>query len=304
MPYWAPQRAGVPRPSGADENQTTSLGPGEQAVADPLTRAEQTLRGLGGLRGPARARAREEVIELCTPWARWEAARYRNRGESSDDLGQVAVVGLILAVDRYDPTRQVPFQRFAQPTITGELKKHFRDFGWSTHVTRHVQEVYQRLRRGEPELAQQLGHAPTDQELAEFLDLSNEDIVRARRGELAYRARSLNRPRFDDGEVGELVDDLGSLDPAIEMIADRDALRRALAVLPLRLRLVLSLRVVDELTQAGIADRLGVSQMHVSRLLTRALGLLRNHMLAGARPPLRAARPARVGRQPGRRAGA
>ena len=255
----------------------TTLAP---ATADQLTLADELLAELPALPQVEQTTTRQHVICLCAPWARREAARYRGTGESMDDLSQVAMVGLILAVDRFDPSRRVPFRHFALPTISGELKKHFRDKGWSMHVSRRVQELYQEVRTAEPEVAQTLGRTPTDRDLAEHLHLPDADVRAARQGELAFRARSLNRPTFGDGEAGELLDTVGGPDSSIESIADRDALRRSIALLPERLRTILAMRFVDEFTQCQIADKMGISQMHVSRLIARSLRLLRDHMEA------------------------
>jgi len=249
---------------------------------DPLNVAEELLQRLPSLPPAERASRRNDIIELCAPWARREASRYRGGSEPADDLAQVAVVGLILAVDRYDPNRGVPFRHFALPTITGELKKHFRDRGWSIRVSRQTQELYQEVRRVEPWLAQQLGHVPTEAELATHLGLPLDQIRQARAAALAYRTGSLNRPRFEDDDRDEVGDYVGGPDPAFDLVINHDALCRAIRVLPERLRAVVSMRFVDELTQCQIADKIGVSQMHVSRLLARAMRLLREHMLAEA----------------------
>jgi RNA polymerase sigma-B factor len=227
-----------------------------------------------------RIRLREEIIYSCMHMARREAGRYRHAGESMDDLVQVATVGLIHAVDRYDVSRGVPFRHFAIPTITGELKKHFRDKGWSVRVSRRVQELHQEVARAEPELAQRLCRTPTVADLANHLKLSERDVLAARGGAAAYRARSLNWRVQDDDDAVELGDLLGFEDRDLEGIADREALRQALRTLPQRLRYLLSLRFVENLTQAQIASQVGVSQMHVSRLISRALSTLRGHMLA------------------------
>jgi RNA polymerase sigma-B factor len=204
-----------------------------------------------------------------------------------EDLVQVATLGLILAVDRYDATRGISFRHFAMPTITGELKRHFRDKGWGIRVSRRLQESYQAVRRAEPELAQNLGRTPTVTDLADHLGLSTEDVEQAKDGAALYTTRSLNWPSKSEDEGGEVSDRLGSWDPNIEGLADRDALYRALALLPRRLREIVSLRFVDELTQVQIADKMGISQMHVSRLLGRSLTMLRRHMTA--EPPTRMA---------------
>jgi RNA polymerase sigma-B factor len=250
--------------------------------------ADVLLAALAGLKptDPARTRLRCAIISQCAVAARREATRYRTTGESLDDLVQVATVGLILAVDRFDPSRGIPFKHFALPTITGELKRHFRDKGWGVKVSRKVQELYQEVRRAEPELAQRLGRLPTTADLAEHLNISEDDVQEARRGEAVYTTRSLNWPAYGDDDMGELGERIGGLDPAIEAVADRDALHRAWPLLPKRLRDILTLRFVDELSQSQIADKMGISQMHVSRLITRSLTLLRRYMTAEARPAI------------------
>jgi len=229
---------------------------------------------------PTRVGLRDQVICQCAPEARREARRYRNTGEALEDLTQVAVLGLILAVDRYDPARGVAFKHFAIPTITGELKRHFRDRTWGVRVTRRVQELYREVRRAEPLLAQELGRTPSTTDLAASLSLSEEDVRLGRAGEAAYTTRSLNYPAFGEDGADEVGDRLGGPDLAIDFVADHDALQRAWPLLPERLRNILVLRFVDELPQRQIADKMGISQMHVSRLITRALTTLRRHMTA------------------------
>jgi RNA polymerase sigma-B factor len=245
------------------------------AVHHALTRLAAMSRG-----DPARDRLREQIICQCMVAARREAIRYRHTGESMEDLVQVAALGLIHAVDRFDPARGVPFRHFAIPTIVGELKRHFRDKGWSVRVSRRLQELHQEISRAEPELAQRLGRTPTVADLAEHLQRSREDVLAALGGGAAYRARSLNWRVYGDEDAIELTDLVAVEDRALEGVADRESLRQALRVLPDRLAHLLSLRFADNLTQAQIADKIGVSQMHVSRLINRALAILRRHMLA------------------------
>jgi len=248
------------------------------ADTDPLTLADADLAEMACLDATARLRTREKVICQCLGVARREALRYRNSGENVDDLIQVATVGLINAVDRFDPGRGVAFRHFAVPTITGELKRHFRDKGWSVRVTRRVQELYQEVSRAEPELAQRLGRTPTENDLADHLGLSTQDVRAARAASVAYSARSLDGPvGHDQHDLGELI---GAPDRDLDALPDRDALHRALATLSERQRTLLTLRYVDELTQTQIADKLGVSQMHVSRLLSQVIETLRRHMNA------------------------
>jgi RNA polymerase sigma-B factor len=245
------------------------------AAHHALTRLAAMSRG-----DPARDRLREQIICQCMVAARREAIRYRHTGESMEDLVQVAALGLIHAVDRFDPARGVPFRHFAIPTIVGELKRHFRDKGWSVRVSRRLQELHQEISRAEPELAQRLGRTPTVADLAEHLQRSREDVLAALGGGAAYRARSLNWRVYGDEDAIELTDLVAVEDRELEGVADRESLRQALRVLPDRLAHLLSLRFADNLTQAQIADKIGVSQMHVSRLINRALAILRRHMLA------------------------
>jgi len=230
---------------------------------------------------PARTRLRERLIRDTTPIAHGQAARYRRTSEPIDDLNQVAVLGLILAIDRFDASRKVAFRYFALPTITGELRRHFRDRTWSVRVTRRIQELSLAVRRRETELAQDLRRTPTEADLAADLGISTDDVRRARVGVAVYRAHSLNHPLAAkaDGPHIELGDVIGDLDHDLESVPDRDALRRALPVLPPRLLTILKLRFVDGLSQQQIADRVGVSQMHVSRLIARSVALLRSHLV-------------------------
>jgi RNA polymerase sigma-B factor len=229
---------------------------------------------------PTRARLREHIICRCAPAARREAMRYRNTGEPIDDLVQVATLGLILAVDRYDAGRGIPFRHFAVPTILGELRRHFRDKGWAVKVSRRMQELYQEVRAAEPMLAQRLQRLPTTADLAQHLQISEEEVRRAREGEAVHSARSLNWPGYGDDDVAEVGEVIGCLDKDIEAVADRDALHRAWPKLPERLRTMLTLRFVEEMSQSQIGDKLGISQMHVSRQLTRSLAMLRRLMSA------------------------
>jgi RNA polymerase sigma-B factor len=228
--------------------------------------------------GTERERLRTHIICVWMPSTRRAAARYRHSGEPMEDLVQVATVGLIEAVDRFDASRGTAFRNFAGATIAGELKHHFRDKGWSVRVSRRAQELHHEIRQVEPELTQRLGRVPTVADLAEHLDLT-EDEVRAARGVgNAYTARSLNWRADDEAaEIGEL---LGDEDSAIDLVADRESLRLAIRGLPETLKLVLALRFFENLTQSQIAGAIGVSQMHVSRLIRRAVAILRQHMLA------------------------
>ncbi len=253
-----------------------------QPSGDGWLAADPLLAAMAGLKpdDPQRASLRGEIICQCAREARREADRYRNTAEPLDDLFQVAIVGLILAVDRFDPGRGIPFKHFALPTITGELKRHFRDKTWGVKVSRRVQELHYVVRRAEPELAQRLGRLPTEADLAEHLQLSPDDVQAARQGAAMYTTWSLNRPLNGDDDLTELIERIGDPDSAIESVTDREALRRAWPLLPKRLRDIVTLRFVDELSQSQIADKMGISQMQASRLITRSLTLLRRYMTA------------------------
>jgi RNA polymerase sigma-B factor len=230
--------------------------------------------------GPAREKLRERIICAWLPVAHRAAGRYRHAGEPMEDLVQVATVGLIQAVDRFDVSRGIPFRNFAMPTILGELKRYFRDKGWSVSVSRRVQELHQQIHRAEPELAQRLRRMPTVADLAAHLKMSEAEVMAGRDVGPAYNARSLNRRAHDEGISVEIGDLIGREDRALDLIADRESLRAAVRALPSRLRLLVKLRFMDNRTQSQIAEQVGVSQMHVSRLIGRALAILRAHMLA------------------------
>ncbi len=216
--------------------------------------------------------AREQVVQRFLPLARQLARRYAGAGEPLEDLVQVASLGLVKAVDRFDPAREVAFSSFAVPTILGELKRHFRDKGWSVRVPRDLQELALRLDRTQEDLGRELGRAPTTAEVAKRLSVSEEDILEAREAAHAYRAVSLDRPRTDDDEGGPAVADaMGGDDPGFRRAEDAATVDQLLRVLAPREREVLRLRFSEDLTQQEIGDRIGVSQMHVSRLIRQAI---------------------------------
>lgn len=238
------------------------------------------LSGLEPEDTPGRRRVREEIIRASLPLAHRAARRFRGRGEPVEDLNQVATVGLIKAVDRFDADRGTPFTGFAMPTILGELKRYFRDRTWSVRVTRAQQELYLEVRKLVPEMAQRLGRSPSVADLAGHLGREVDEVRAAIDCGQAYVAMPLSTPVHDhDGAT--LADVLGAPDPAIERIADRQALREAITVLGERDREILRLRFVENRTQIDIAEKVGLSQMHVSRLIAAALRTLRNRMLDG-----------------------
>ena len=217
---------------------------------------------------------RTELVTAHMGLAEYLARRFTNRGEPLDDLVQVASLGLLKAVDRFDPERGLEFSTYATPTIVGELKRHFRDKGWAVRVPRRVQELHLRLGSVVSTLSQELGRSPTIGEIAQAASVSEEDVLEAIEAGHAYRFTSLDAPSGADDE-GTLASQLGSDDQALVDSEHRVALSPLIARFPPRERTILHLRFFEGLTQSEIAGRLGISQMHVSRLLARSLAQLR-----------------------------
>ena len=220
---------------------------------------------------------REELVRRFLPFARSLALRYAGGGEPSDDLVQVASVGLIAAIDRFDPDRGVPFAAFAAPTILGELRRHFRDRVWTLRVPRGLQERIRSVEDAIAKLSNQLERSPTVLEIAETLGASEAEVLEALEASDVRRTVSLDHPSGgDDSAEGSVADRLGEQDPGFELVEERAALRAGFRVLTDLEREVLRLRFVEDLTQSKIAARVGYSQMHVSRILRRALDRLRD----------------------------
>jgi len=213
-------------------------------------------------------------VERFLPLARQLARRYQRGGEPLDDLIQVASLGLLKSIDRFDPNRETAFSSFAVPTILGELKRHFRDKGWSVRVPRDLQELAVKLEPANEGLTRELGRVPTPSELAERLGVTLEQLLEAREAAGAYRAVSLDRPRDDDDEESPGVV-FGVEDPGFGEAESAATVQRLMRVLGEREREVLRLRFEEDLTQAEIGSRIGVSQMHVSRIIRTAIGRLR-----------------------------
>jgi RNA polymerase sigma-B factor len=221
--------------------------------------------------------AREQLVERFLPLARQLARRYQRGGEQLDDLIQVASLGLLKAIDRFDPARETAFSSFAVPTILGELKRHFRDKGWSVRVPRDLQEMAVRVDRIADEMSREIGRAPTPGEIAERTGTSLEHVLEAREASAAYRAVSLDRPRSDEEEEGDsFADAVGAEDPGFGHAEDAATVDRLMRVLSEREREVLRLRFEEDLTQSEIGQRVGVSQMHVSRLIRQSIARLRD----------------------------
>jgi RNA polymerase sigma-B factor len=246
------------------------------ASDERVVRTREDRRLLERLHRHGDVGAREALVERFLPLARQLARRYQHGGEQLDDLVQVASLGLLKAIDRFDPARETAFSSFAVPTILGELKRHFRDKGWAVRVPRDLQELAVRVDRVTEDLSRQLGRAPSIAEVAGSIGTTAEQVLEAREASAAYRAVSLDRPRDeeDDGDVG-LADSVGGDDPGFGVAEDSATVERLMRVLSEREREVLRLRFVEDLTQAEIGARVGVSQMHVSRLIRSAIGELR-----------------------------
>src|SRR5215204_3142597 len=220
--------------------------------------------------------AREALVERFLPLARQLARRYQRAGEPLDDLVQVASLGLLKAIERFDPARETAFSSFAVPTILGELKRHFRDKGWSVRVPRDLQELAVKVDRIADEMSREVGRAPTPGEIAERTGTSLEQVLEAREASAAYRAVSLDRPRSEDEEEGDsFADAVGAEDPGFGHAEDAATVDRLMRVLSEREREVLRLRFEEDLTQSEIGQRVGVSQMHVSRLIRQSIARLR-----------------------------
>lgn len=242
--------------------------------ADVAARFEE-LAGLDAT-GPEHDHRRDDVVERCLPLAEHIARRFDGRGEPHDDLVQVARLGLVKAVDRYDVTNGADFVSFAVPTIMGEVRRHFRDTGWAVRVPRRMKELHLSLNGAIGKLSQNLGRPPTVKELADELGVEIDDVQDGLTAGNAYNTVSVDRSVTADGQP--LVDSLGDYDDALTQVENHEALRPLLDALPERERTVLLLRFFGNLTQSEIAAKIGVSQMHVSRLLTRTLAQLRDQL--------------------------
>ncbi|EXG82175.1 SigB/SigF/SigG family RNA polymerase sigma factor [Cryptosporangium arvum] len=229
---------------------------------------------------PVRRQLRNEIALLHLPLARNLAYRYCRRGQQTEDLLQVARVGLIKAVDRFDPDRGVGFLPFAIPTITGDLRRFFRDTAWDVRLPRRLQELNLRINAGIVELSQRTGRAPTAGELAAHMEVPREDVIEGLQAGAAYTAKSLDVPAAASAEAPTLAESLGGDDRRFEAVDNHEALIDLLAALPAREKLILRLRFCEDMTQIQIARVIGVSQMHVSRLLAAVLDRLRTQLLA------------------------
>ncbi|AYC43012.1 MULTISPECIES: RNA polymerase sigma factor SigF [Streptomyces] len=272
--------------------QTAGRTAGMPEITDPSQVAPKDARELSKLffeklavleeGTPEHQYARNTLIEMNISLVRYAAGRFRGRGqEEREDIVQVGMIGLIKAIDRFELTREVEFTSFAVPYIVGEIKRFFRDTSWAVHVPRRLQEARVQLARASEELSSRLGRTPTTAELSELMSLPEEEVVEAQLASNAYRSASLDAAinGSEDGESA-LADFIGGQDPALGLVEDFHALAPMIASLDDRDRRIIHWRFVEELTQAQIAERLGVSQMHVSRLIARLLARLREGMLS------------------------
>jgi RNA polymerase sigma-B factor len=223
-----------------------------------------------------RSRARGELVELHLPLVEHCARRFLNRGEPFEDLVQVGTIGLIKAVDRFDSERGVEFSTYATPTILGEIKRHFRDKGWAIRVPRRLQELRMSIGSATAELAQKLGRSPTAGEIAERLGVEVEDVLEGIESANAYATLSLDAGEGSEDGLGSMLETMGALDEALDHVEIRESIRPLIEALPPRQKQILMLRFFRQMTQSQIAQEVGISQMHVSRLLTRTLAELRD----------------------------
>jgi RNA polymerase sigma-B factor len=257
--------------------------PAKHHPHDDAPDTAQAFRTLAKLPpGPQRDTLRDEIVEAWLPMAERIAGRFRSRGESYEDLRQVAALGLVKAVDRYDPERGNAFESYAVPTVTGEIKRHFRDHMWTVHVPRRVQDLRNRVRFAVQDLQNVSGRRPTLAEIAEHTGLSEEDVKTGLEALESFTALSLDAelPGSEDGY--SLSDALGAPDPALDIVVDRESVKHRLAALPERDRAILYMRFFGDMTQSRIAEQLGISQMHVSRLISRCCNRLREQVLDDA----------------------
>jgi RNA polymerase sigma-B factor len=247
-------------------------------------RTEELFKELGTISAddPRWEQIRAELVRTHTPLVRHIARRYTRRGEGRDDIEQAAMLGLVKAINRYDAEYGGRFLAFAMPTMTGEVKRHFRDHTWTMRIPRRLQELHLALRTARQDFVQEHGRPPTVAEISAILDVTEEETIEALGATDAYQPMSLDAPVGEEQESLPLGEVIGDYDPELESVVDRNALRPMLKDLPARERAILMHRFYGNKTQAEIADLLGISQMHVSRLITKALTRLRAQLLQDA----------------------
>jgi RNA polymerase sigma-B factor len=227
----------------------------------------------------------EVLVNRYQPLVRSCVQRYKNSTESHEELMQVGYVGLLKAINNFDPTLGPSLAGYAQPCVSGEIKRHFRDKRWQVHVKRSLQELRLALRNAAADLTGELGRMPTDAELAGYVGVGEDDVREARQADLAFRAASLDAPVTSQDGSASLADLLGDEDPQLEHVLDMQTVWGHWSELPDREQQLLLMRFYGNMTQAEIGKRLGISQMHVSRLLAEALAYLRAHLVERAPAP-------------------
>lgn len=259
---------------------TNGANEGSDQSVEPTTR-ERSRELFALLLDPTRdeaikAQSREELVHLHLPLVEHCARRFRSRGEAHEDLAQVGTIGLLKSIDRFDAERGVEFSTYAIPTIIGEIKRHFRDRGWAVRVPRRLQDLRMHLSAASSELTQSLGRSPTPRELATQLGISVEEVMEGLESSNAYSAISLDGAADADGSGGfSLAESMGELDRELENVELRESIKPLLETLGEREKQILMLRFFRNYSQSQIAEEVGISQMHVSRLLTKVLESLR-----------------------------
>jgi RNA polymerase sigma-B factor len=267
------QDSGAPRQPASPSN--TPARDAEYAHLSPLLAEYAALAPTD----PRRYQLRDELVSGYLPVARHIARRFVNRGEPLDDLIQVATLGLIFAIDRFRTDFGSDFLAFAVPTMQGEVRRYFRDRGWSMRVPRRLKDLHVSINAAISELSQRFGHAPRPSEIAELLGISMAEVLEGLEASGAYRACSLDEQISPEADGSASVgDQLGELDPELEFVEDQHALRPLLEALPERERGILLMRFYGNMSQTQIATRIGISQMHVSRLLAQTLTQLRTQL--------------------------
>jgi RNA polymerase sigma-B factor len=281
----------------ATADDATALGTAPDTGIHPGSRAELKELSdnalLGKLKGlpkdsELRAAACEILVDRYDKLVRSCVRQYRGSPEPTEDLMQVGYVGLLKAINNYDPEIGDSLSAYAQPCVSGEIKRHFRDKRWQIHVRRSAQELLLELRKATEELTQQLGRMPEEADLAEQLGVSLDDMREARQADLVFSTYSLDAPMSDRDDPALLADMLGEDDPEVAHTIDMEAVNKHWEELPEREQRILVMRFYGNLTQTEIGERLGISQMHVSRLLARALGHLKSRLLDPAEAVLTA----------------
>lgn len=261
-------------------------GPGQRVHDDAPDTIADFVR-LAAREGPEREALRDELVKAWLPMAHRIASRFRNRGESLEDLRQVAAVGLLKAIDRFEPERGA-FESYAVPTITGEIKRHFRDRMWALRVPRRVQELRNKVRVARREISQTAGSGtPTVAEIAAHTKLTEEEVTAGMEALDSYSTLSLDAEVASGDDGYSLADTLGACDTSYDTVVDREAAKEGLRQLPERERAILYMRFFQDMTQSRIADQLGISQMHVSRLISRSCARVRDEALGAQKPHVR-----------------